>query len=279
MELSAPPSETEYGSSRRHKHKKRSKWKHRHREETAEVRREETAEGRRSETEGEEHEGGERQPEMDKLAIEVSGMEGVDAGSGKQDGEILDAEEASLVANEDVHERMLEDGGQQVENEQQETTEHPPTPNLKQTESSGSETEEEEPAVKKLEISLVPYQDSSATEVEQPGDTPRAESGIETAGAIQKQSTTGTIPDSELPASSPVAVAESPSADDCMDEITLHVEETIEGAGVDVDTECPSQECGKWEELVNRPSHELNFELSVAMAVTLLVPLVAMCVQ
>lgn len=245
VELSAPPSETEYGSSHRRKHKKRSKRKHRHREEVVEVRRSEID----GEQEGEDFET-ERQLEEDKLVGEVGGREQVEAVDSEKEGEKMDAEEACLMADEGaVHQQTSEDGGQQTESEQQEAREHVPTPDLKQAESSDGDTEEVESAVKKPKISLVPYQDSSATEVEQPGETPGVGSGIETAAASQNQSTTCSVPNS---ASSPVTGAESPLVDDCMDEITLHVEETIEGAGADVDTKCPSQDGGEWEESVSR---------------------------
>lgn len=244
VELSAPPSETEYGSSHRRKHKKRSKRKHRHREEVVEV--------QRSETDGE-REGDfetERQLEEDKLVGEVGGRERVEAVDSEKEGETMDAEGACLMADEGaVRQQTSEDGGQQTESEQQEAREHVPTPDLKQAESSDGDTEEVESAVKKPKISLVPYQDSSATEVEQPGDTLGVGSGIETAAASQNQSTTRNVPNS---ATSPVTGAESPLVDDCMDEITLHVEEMIEGTGADVDAECPSRDGGEWEESVNR---------------------------
>ena len=87
VELSAPPSETEYGSSHRRKHKKRSKRKHRHREEVVEVRRSEID----GEQEGEDFET-ERQLEEDKLVGEVGGREQVEAVDSEKEGEKMDAE-------------------------------------------------------------------------------------------------------------------------------------------------------------------------------------------
>ena len=139
----------------------------------------------------------------------------------------------SSLSGLDLSEQKSEDD-HQMEDEKPVVRKHGLEQLTEKSRDNTGEEEEEEVAVKKVEVSLVPYQDSSATEVEQTGDVPSAESGAEIAN-IQPSSGANR---NSLPATH----TRTDPSEDGMDEITLHTEETLEGDGADMDVECPSQD-------------------------------------
>ena len=164
------------------------------------------------------------------------GVESVEVSGSEEDGgETAKAQELADVASEQKSE-----DDHQMEDEKPVVRKHGLEQLTEKSRDNTGEEEEEEVAVKKVEVSLVPYQDSSATEVEQ---IPSAESGTEIAN-IQPSSGANR---NSLPATH----TRRGPLEDGMDEITLHTEETLEGDGADMDVECPSQN-GKGEGQIDK---------------------------
>ena len=239
VDHSATPSEMEYKVSHRHKHRRKRSHRHREEEYDVELRREDEVEG-----EEEDRRENEMHFEKERLAGEVvvedRGVESVEASGSEDDGgETVEEDggetvEAKELADKDVASEQKSEDDHQMEGERPVVRKHA----AGLTEKSWGKTEEEgEKKVTVKKVSLVPYQDSSATEVEQTGDVPSAESGTETANI---QSSSGANLNSS-PAAVTGRTGGSPS-EDGMDEIILHTEETIEGDGADMDVQCPSQD-------------------------------------
>ena len=239
MDHSATPSEMEYKVSHRHKHRRKTKRSHRHREEEydVELRREDEMEDEEEEEDrGENEMHFEKERLVGEVVVEDCGVESVEGSGSEEDGgETVEAKE---LADKDVASEQNSEDNHQMGSERPAVRKHAAGLTVK---SRGKTEEEGEENVAVKKVSLVPYQDSSATEVEQTGDAPSAESGTETAN-IQPSSGANL---NSSPAAVTGGTGGSPS-EDGMDEIILHTEETIEGDGVDMDVQCPSQD-GKGE--------------------------------